>query len=74
ILEARLCGLPVLTTKYGSIKYYLGDDLGCIFYSSPENFEKKVDEIKSQNKSYTNTKVQELKEHFLNIFNSEIMN
>lgn len=74
ILEARLCGLPVLTTKYGSIEYYLGDDLGCIFYSSPKNFEKKVDEIKSQNKSYTNTKVQELKEQFLNIFYSEIMN
>lgn len=38
ILEARACGIPVITTDYGSVKYFLYDDFGAIYYSTTENF------------------------------------
>ncbi len=48
ILEARACGVPVITTNYGSVKTFLGEDYGGIIYSSPEMFSSKVKEIKNQ--------------------------
>lgn len=47
ILEARACGIPVLTTDYGSIKQFLADDHGSVFYSVPGQFKNMLDRIKS---------------------------
>jgi glycosyltransferase involved in cell wall biosynthesis len=38
IMEARACGLPVLTTDYGSVNYFFGKDNGGIIYASPKDF------------------------------------
>jgi len=46
ILEARACGIPVLTTEYGSVKLFLNDDNGGVFYSSPEFFGEALQTIK----------------------------
>ncbi len=48
ILEARACGIPVLTTDYGSIRYFLGDDFKRIIYSKPEDFLLRANEIKEK--------------------------
>lgn len=60
ILEARACGIPVLTTDYGSVKHFLGDDNGCVYYSSPDAFVENVEMIKSQVKSSVATNVTDL--------------
>lgn len=46
ILEARACGVPVLTTEYGSVKYFLGNDMGGVFYSSTTDFVNQVERIR----------------------------
>jgi glycosyltransferase involved in cell wall biosynthesis len=40
VMEARACGIPVLTTDFGSIRNKLNDDYGNIFYSNPDDFVK----------------------------------
>ena len=42
ILEARACGIPVVTTDFGSIRDYLEDDFGSIKYSEPSKFKKAI--------------------------------
>lgn len=59
ILEARACGIPVLTTDYGSVKHFLNNDGNSIFYSNPVDFLNKISKI-SLNKDYSNSKVSEL--------------
>ncbi len=67
VLEARACGTPVLTTDYGSLKEYLADDYNGIFYATPSDFNKTVDDIKKNNKTeYIKTDVNKLNEHFYN--------
>jgi len=72
ILEARACGIPVITTDFGSIQKFLGDDDGGIFYSTPENFLKKLTEITTKkSRSFTKTKISKLNEkYFKIIFNA----
>lgn len=65
ILEARACGLPVITTDYGSVKHFLGDDNNSIYYSIPENFSKTIDKLKLPFRSLSK-KVMELNEVFEN--------
>lgn len=73
ILEARACGIPVITTDYGSVRQYLGNDFGGIFYSTPEAF---VDTIclvkKSDLQSFQQTKVNGLNEIFIKSINNII--
>ncbi|MBA7544633.1 hypothetical protein ES705_36994 [subsurface metagenome] len=72
ILEARACGIPVLTTDFGSIQEFLGNDHDGIFYSKPEHFLAKLNEIKKNNSSeFTKTKISQLNEKYFNtIFNT----
>jgi len=73
ILEARACGIPVLTTDYGSVKSYLGSDSGGIFYATPEKFLSKVLVIKNLiNLSYNKTNVNELNKEFYKVINEII--
>lgn len=72
ILEARGCGIPVMTTDYGSTRYFLGDDSGSIFYCAPEEFIVDVNRIKSDKKDYLSTAVKELNEKFNDIIHEEI--
>ena len=46
ILEARACGIPVLTTDYGSVKKFLGDDFGGIYYNTPDKFSETIRDIR----------------------------
>lgn len=70
ILEARSCGIPVLTTDYGSIKIFLGDDYKSIFYSLPKDFYTIVEKIKKKQGNYHKTKVLELNNKFLEVLNN----
>jgi len=72
ILEARACGIPVLTTNFGSIQKFMGDDDGGIFYSAPEKFLKVLTKITTKKDlSFTKTKISKLNEkYFKIIFNA----
>ena len=72
ILEARACGIPVLSTEFGSIKHFLSDDYGGIFYSVPENFSSVINQIKVEKKSYIETSVRKLNKQCLDIIFSAI--
>ncbi len=74
ILEARACGIPVLTTKFGSTKKYLADDNGNVFYSTPSNFLSVVKEVRESNADRLKTSVGELNELNNHIIFSEIEN
>lgn len=50
ILEARACGILVLTTDFGSVNHFLGDDNGGIYYEKPENFLFRFNEIRQNDK------------------------
>ena len=41
-------GIPVITTDFGSLKEYLKNDNGGIYYSDPDEFLKYIDIIKKQ--------------------------
>ncbi len=71
ILEARACGIPVITTDYGSVKQFLNDDFGGIFYSTPEAFVDTVSCIKGEKvQSFRQTMVNGLNDLFIeNIIN-----
>lgn len=65
ILEARACSIPVITTNYGSIKSYIGDDFGGIWYSEPKKFLNSVFEIKNRkDNNFNRTKVADLNNLF----------
>lgn len=72
ILEARACGIPVLTTDFGSIKHFLSNDHGAIFYSVPEDFSSVINQIKAEKKSYIETSVRKLNKQCLDIIFSAI--
>ena len=73
ILEARACGIPVVTTDFGSVKNFLGDDYDGINYSDPDNFLKIVNDLKARiDNNYTKTKVSELNEMFYDIIFKQI--
>ena len=71
-LEARACGIPVLTTDFGSVKNYLDDDFGNIYYSKPQNFLMMVDEIRRVDNDRFKTRVSEINKQYNEIIFSEI--
>jgi len=73
IMEARACGIPVVTTDFGSLKHYLKDDFGGIMYEKPENFLEAVNEYAStQNKEYSKTNVAKINQEFYDIIHAAI--
>lgn len=66
ILEARACGVPVLTTQYGSVYHFLQDDFGGLFYARPESFEEAVARIRAREYKPTKSNVTGLNDIFCN--------
>ena len=66
ILEARTCGIPVLTTDYGSIKKFLQDDNNGIFYSDPQLFNDVIQRIDFN--EYKQTNVSKLNDIYCDTF------
>ena len=74
ILEARACGVPVLTTEFGSIREYLKDDHGNVFYSKPSNFLSTLDKIKDSPSDHFKTSISGINREYNKILFSEIEN
>jgi len=75
VLEARGCGIPVIMTDYGSIKFFLEDDYAGIYYSKTDNFIDCAKKIKDNlNKKYTKTNVSQLNKLFYDIIHKKIDN
>jgi glycosyltransferase involved in cell wall biosynthesis len=73
ILEARACGIPVITTNYGSIQTYMQDDFGGIKYSEPNEFLSAVTEINTKpTQTFIKTKVSELNNSFYDTLYTQI--
>jgi len=73
VLEARACGIPVLTSNYGSLQHYLDTDYGGIFYSDPENFLEEFNEIKNKlDNDFNKSKVSELNDLFFTSIHKQI--
>jgi len=73
IMEARACGIPVITTDFGSLKFFLNSDYGNIRYSEPEDFIKNVKQIeKDTNTNHLNTHVHQVNEKYLEIIHNTI--
>jgi glycosyltransferase involved in cell wall biosynthesis len=73
IMEARACGIPVVTTDFGSLKHYLNDDNNSIWYSQPEDFLSVVSKIRrDQPKDFVKTKVPRINQEFYSIIHSAI--
>ena len=65
ILEARACGIPVITTEFGSVKNFIGFDYGGVFYSNPDEFLITLNRIKElKNKTFLKSTIQELNNRF----------
>mgnify|MGYP002713075420 CR=1 FL=1 len=61
ILEARACGIPVISTDYGSVRNFLFDDYGSILYINPNEFIDKVRIMKKRlNEDHSKTNVMHL--------------
>lgn len=70
ILEARACGIPVLTTDFGSVQTFLESDSGNIYYSNPVDFLsclKHIEDDSKTNRLKTNV-------HLLNQLYYELIN
>jgi glycosyltransferase involved in cell wall biosynthesis len=75
ILEARSCGIPVITTEFGSIKHFLDSDFGNIYYSNPKGFLKMTKKVlldQQTNRQKTNTP--NLNKKHIEIVNKVILN
>jgi len=73
VLEARACGIPVLSTDFGSLKKHIGDDNHSIFYSEPRNFVNSVATIKSlNNRDFTKSNIENFNREFFDIIEDEI--
>ena len=72
ILEARACGIPVLTTDFGSTKKFLDDDFGNIYYAKPPEFLKMLEGIRRIDNDRLKTKVAEINKQYNEIIFSEI--
>lgn len=73
ILEARACGIPVITTDYGSVKTFLKDDFRGIQYATPDNFLLVIDRFKrSRIRDYNKTNVPELNNLFYQTIHNKI--
>lgn len=75
IMEARGCGIPVITTDFGSLQHYLGNDNKSIWYSKPEDFLIAVQEIQALlPHNFNETKVEAINKEFYSIIHSAIEN
>jgi len=75
IMEARGCGIPVITTDFGSLQHYLGDDNKSIWYSKPEDYMTSVQEIQALlPHSFNETKVEAVNQEFYYIIYKAINN
>lgn len=75
IMEARASGIPVLTTDFGSLKHYLGDDNSSIWYSQPEDFLNVIDEIKKRIPiEFLKTNISNINNEFYSIIHTAIEN
>ncbi len=73
ILEARACAIPVITTNYGSIKKYMGDDSNGLFYSTPDKFAESANRLKELlPNSFNSTMVESLNNQFFQIIIDQI--
>jgi glycosyltransferase involved in cell wall biosynthesis len=72
ILEARACGIPVLTTEFGSAKMFLDEDFGNIYYAKPHDFLDKVEDIRRVDIDRLKTKVSQINKQYNDIIFSEI--
>ena len=57
ILEARACGIPVVSTDYGSVNFFFGNDFGAIKYAKPDSLLDNCNYFKSKNQLFTESKV-----------------
>lgn len=73
ILEARACAIPVITTNFGSLNHFLGDDYEGIIYSSPSNFTEEVQKLEKRLfNNFSKTKIDSLNHQFYNIIHKAI--
>ncbi len=73
IMEARACGIPVLTTNFGSLKHFLSSDNGNIYYTDPDNFIESIQKIKTDTKTNRNeTIVNQMNDKFLELIHHTI--
>jgi glycosyltransferase involved in cell wall biosynthesis len=72
ILEARACGIRVLTTNFGSVREFLGDDFGNIFYSESTLFSKQLFEIMKSKTQSQHSNVFQLNKKFLDVLHETI--
>tara|TARA_Y100001958_G_C21238729_1_gene565837 strand:- start:2271 stop:3302 length:1032 start_codon:yes stop_codon:yes gene_type:complete len=64
ILEARACGIPVVSTDYGSVSFFFGDDFNAIKYSNPDRLLDSCNYFKSKNKLFIKSKVHTINNTF----------
>ncbi|MBN2460428.1 MAG: glycosyltransferase family 4 protein [Candidatus Cloacimonetes bacterium] len=64
ILEARACGLPVVTTRFGSLEHFLGKSDKGVFFSSPDNFPATVATIRGSNQNWTDNSIDSLNREY----------
>ena len=60
ILEARACGIPVLTTYFGTIRQWFGENEKGIYYAKSGEFLDYVRKIKESKINYHKSKVNEI--------------
>lgn len=72
VLEARACGVPVLTTDFGSIREFLNNDHGGVFYSAPDLFLPIIRKIRYSNADYKISSISKLNEKYHKIILSTI--
>ena len=73
VLEARACGIPVVTTDYGSLKNFLGDDYQNILYTNPKDFLYSVKKITVRYPTNpTKTKIPDLNKQFYKIIHEQL--
>ena len=72
ILEARSCGIPVVTTDFGSVKLFMKNDYSGIRYSHPNNFLSHCNYFKSSTSSYSKSSIDKINNIFADIIKREI--
>ena len=73
VMEARACGIPVITTDFGSLKHFFDGDYGNIYYSCPQDFILAIEKLrKDTTRNRLQSKVAQLNNKFYNIIHNSI--